>query len=143
MASRDAVVPFRWDLSRREQLGRLIETASPPPPTWWKPPRWEEVLREVRACAARVLARGGDARLFFVGRSPDNLFDYLTGALAHTGWADRCDLLNLSMPGGDVHRELPRPAVEAFRAQLAALSLTPAEIASAPRVVALVDLVAT
>jgi hypothetical protein len=143
MPNRAGVVPFRWDVRKREQLGRLIETASPPPPTWWKPPRWEEVLREVRTCAARVLARGGDARLVFVGRSPDNLFDYLTGALAGTGWAERCDLLNLSMPGGDVHRELPRAAVEAFRAQLAALSLTPAEIASAPRVIALVDLVST
>lgn len=143
MPNRAGVVPFRWDVRRREQLGRLMEVPSPPPPTWWKPPRWEEVLAEVRTCAARVLARGGDARLVFVGRSPENLFDYLTGALADTPWADRCDLLSVSMPGRDGLRDLPRPALEAFRAQLAALALTPAEIASAPHPVTFADIVAT
>lgn len=143
MPNRAGVVPFRWDVRRREQLGRLIQVASPPPPTWWHPPRWEEVLPEVRTCATRVLARSGDARLVFVGRSPENFFDYLTGALADTSWADRCDLLGLSMPA---RRELPglsRAAVDAFRAQLAALTLTPDQIASAPRPVALVDLVSS
>lgn len=143
MPIRAGVVPFRWDVRKREQLGRLIETAPRPAPTWWKPPKWDEVLPEVRACAARVLARAGDARLVFVGRSPENLFDYLAGALAGTPWADRVDLLSVSMPGGDVHRGLPRQEVEGFRALLAALSLTPARIAAAPRPVAFADLVAS
>jgi hypothetical protein len=144
MPNRAGVVPFRWDVRRREQLGRLLEDAPvPPPPTWWNPPRWEEVLHEVRACSARVLARAGEARLVFVGRSPDNLFDYLTGALADTPYADRCELLNVSMPSGDVHGQLPKREVDALRAHFAALGLTPREIATAPLPVAMVDLVGT
>lgn len=144
MANRAGVVPFRWDVRRREQLGRLVE-APPPgrPPGAWKPAKWRELLPEVRACSARVLARAGDARLVFVGRSPENLFDYLTGALAETGWSDRCDLLSLSIPWGDVHDVLPRPSVEALHAHFRALRLSPAEIASAPRPVAFVDMVAS
>jgi hypothetical protein len=141
MPNRAGVVPFRWDVRRREQLGRLLEAAPPERPMWFTQARWEEALPEVRACAARVLARAGDARLVFVGRSPENLFDYLTGALADTSWAGRCELLSVSMTDGDVHRELPRAAIDAFRAHLAALGLTPAEIASAPQPVAFVDLV--
>jgi hypothetical protein len=141
MTHRAGVVPFRWDVRRREQLGRLVD--APPPPRTWNPTPFTALLPEVRACSVRVLARAGDARLVFVGRSPENLFDYLTGALADTRWADRCDLLSISIPWGDVHGFLSRPMVEALRAHFRALGLSPAEIASAPRPVALVDWVSS
>lgn len=143
MASRAGVVPFRWDVRRREQLGRLTEAGTSPRPYWFPPPHWDETFAEIRTASARVLARAGDARLVFVGRSPESLFDYLTGALADTSWADRLDLLSVSMPYGDVHAnpDVPRTAVEGLRAMLRALRLSPAEIASAPRPVALVDVV--
>ena len=144
MPNRAGVVPFRWDVRRREQLGRLLEVKPTDlPPGSWKSIRWRELLPEVRASSARVLARAGDARLVFVGRSPENLFDYLTGVLADTEWADRCDLLSLSIPWGDVHQVLPRPSVEALHAHFRALRLSPAEIAAASRPVALVDLVSS
>lgn len=135
------VVPFRWDVRRREQLGRLLQAPPPKRPYWYVPPRFRQLLPEVRACAARVLARAGDARLVFVGRSPENLFDYLTGALADTPWADRCDLLSVSMQG--MWRWVPAPALRALRQQHAAFGLHPAAIASAPRPVAFVDLVSS
>ena len=135
------VVPFRWDVRRREQLGRLLQAPPPERPYWWIPTRFRKLLPEVRASAARVLARAGDARLVFVGRSPENLFDYLTGALADTPWADRCDLLSVSLPW-DVHRVAP-PALRALRRQHVAFGLHPAAIASAPRPVAFVDLVSS
>lgn len=137
------VVPFRWDVRRREQLGRLLEAPAAPRPYWFPPsPHWDETLSEIRTCSARVVARAGDARLVFIGRSPESLFDYLTGALANTAWADRCDLLNVSMPGTvRTGGDFPAASVNAFRAQLRALGLTPAQVASAPRPVALVDLV--
>lgn len=135
-------VPFRWDVRRREQLGRLLQ-APPPPAGPFPPTPWEALLPEVRDCSVRVLARAGDARLVFVGRSPENLFDYLTGALADTAWADRCELLSVSIPWGDVHDVLPRPMVEGLRAQFRALRLSPGEIAAAPRPVALVDWVSS
>lgn len=144
MPNRVGVVPFRWDVRRREQLGRLTEAGEARRPYWFPPPPyWAETLAEIRETSARVLARAGDARLVFVGRSPESLFDYLTGALADTSWADRCDLLSVSMPCGDVHAnpDVPRTAVEGLRAMLRAMRLSPAEIASAPRPVALVDVV--
>lgn len=135
------VVPFRWDVRRREQLGRLLQAPPPDRPYWYIPTRFRDLLPEVRACSARVLARAGDARLVFVGRSPENLFDYLTGALADTPWADRCDLLSVSMQG--VLGWVPAPALRALRYQFAALGLHPAAIAAAPRPVAFVDLVSS
>lgn len=143
MPNRAGVVPFRWDVRRREQLGRLLDVPAPRRPYVWIPTRFRDLFPEVRSCAVRVLARAGDARLVFVGRSPENLFDYLTGALAHTSWADRCDLLSVSIPWGDVHGFLPRPMVEGLHAHFRALGLSPAEIARSPRPVALVDLVSS
>jgi hypothetical protein len=135
------VVPFRWDVRRREQLGRLLQAPPPARPYWYIPTRFRELLPEVRACAARVVARAGDARLVFVGRSPENLFDYLTGALADTPWADRCDLLSVSLQVGT--EWVSAPALRALRRQHAALGLHPAAIAAAPRPIAFVDLVSS
>jgi hypothetical protein len=141
MTDRAAVVPFRWDVRRREQLGRLLQAPLPKRPYWYIPTRFRDLLPGVRTCSARVLARAGDARLVFVGRSPENLFDYLTGALADTPWADRCDLLSVSMQGG--LDWVPAPALRALRQQHIAFGLHPAAIASAPRPVAFVDLVSS
>lgn len=131
-------VPFRWNVARREQLGRLPDAAVRLDP-WHEPPPFRELLRDLRECAARVLARAGDARWVFLGRSPENLYDYLGGVLADApAWAERLGLLNVSMSdsrhAGDADRA-------AFRAHLAALGLAPIAIAAAPRPVAFVDLV--
>jgi hypothetical protein len=144
MPNRAGVVPFRWDVRRREQLGRLLRAPAAPHARWMPPaPIWNETIAEIRTASARVLARAGDARLVFIGRSPESLFDYLTGALADTPWVERLDLLSVSMPYGDVHTSssVPPAAVEGLYAMLRALRLSPAEIASAPRPVALVDVV--
>lgn len=141
MPNRVGMVPFRWDIRRREQLGRMME--APRPEGWGRDRYWDETFAEIRNTSARVLARAGDARLVFVGRSPECLFDYLSGALAETSWAERLDLLSVSMPSGDVHGrpDIPQSSVEGLHAMLRALRLSPAEIASAPRPVAFVDVV--
>ncbi|HEX5870496.1 MAG TPA: hypothetical protein VFY65_08775 [Longimicrobium sp.] len=135
------VVPFRWDVRRREQLGRLLSAPPPERPYWYIPTRFRDLLAGVRGASARVLARAGDARLVFVGRSPENLFDYLTGALADTPWSNRCDLLSVSLMGAE--DRVPPPALRALRQQHAALGLHPAAIASAPLPIAFVDLVSS
>ena len=136
----EEAVPFRWDLSRREQLGRLpdapVETLDP----WHREPPFRELLRDLRDCAARVLARAGDARLVFVGRSLESVYDYLAGALADTPWAERPALLVVSIRGREARTAEPA-ARAAFRAHLAALGLAPEAIAAAPRPVSFVDLV--
>jgi hypothetical protein len=132
------VVPFRWDLTRREQLGRLLEANPAAGDSYDHQPLWPEFLEELRGTVVRVVAMAGDARLVFVGRSPESLYDYLTGALADTEWRDRCALLSISL--GDRTPETPA-ALALFRAHLRALGLHPAQIAAAPRPVAFVDLI--
>lgn len=128
--------PFRWDLTRREQLGRLVVPQPPPPDP--------ALLSNIRLCSARVLARAGDSSLTFIGRSPESLFDYLSGVLGPTEWRDRLSLVNLSVgdidqPGGRPnHRELGL-----VREQLREAGLAPTDLVRHPRPVALVDLVST
>lgn len=85
---------FRWNIARREQLGRLV-TGEPVDGL-------PAILEEVRRCAARVIAMSADSRLSFVGRSPEALFDYLTGR-------PRCWALKLS-----IQARVPQDALPQF-----------------------------
>jgi hypothetical protein len=92
-----------------------------------------------------MLAAADDSDLVFVGRSPESLFDYLTGSLRETGHASRLTLLNLSLrfsPPHQIRRDHPG-AMEAVYAHLEAIGLSPGAVASRRRPLALVDLVAT
>ena len=81
--------PFRWNIKKREQLGRLLDgevnTVE------------YDFLDELRECTSKVLSRSGGGRMVFVGRSPENYFDYLSGILAGTSWEAQVDLLPFSM----------------------------------------------
>ncbi len=89
--------PFRWDVTRRECLGSLV--ARPRENLWY--------LKELEACAAKVLARCSNARqLYFVGRSPARICDYLTGALECTSWGRRLVRLPFSMRWEDDRRRV-------------------------------------
>lgn len=130
------VVPFRWDVSRREQLGRL---AAPGP----MPEQPHHFTSDLRDCCARVLSVACECDIFFVGRSPESLFDYLRGLCFATSWAGRLNLLPFSMRGwvtDDVRRRYPG-AVEALRAHWTGLRLDPVALARRERPVALIDLV--
>ena len=125
--------PFRWDPSRRAQLGTLLrgEPAE----------RYPELVDDLRECCARVVARAGDGRLVFVGRSPESIHDYLGGVLADTSWRDRRTLLNLSVYAwsADEIERSERAGLAALRALLRRMGLDPAAVAAAPRPVVLVD----
>jgi hypothetical protein len=129
--------PFRWDPSRRAQLGTLLrgEPAE----------RYPEFLDDLRECCARVAARADDGRLVFVGRSPESIHDYLGGLLADTSWRGRRTLLNLSVYRWSVDEieRSERAGLAALRAQLRREGLDPAAVAAAPRPVVLVDLVSS
>ena len=132
MSSGDVVRPFRWDIGRRSQLGSLPHVA--PPETY---PEFED---DLLACAARVLAFAGDSDLVFVGRSPQPLFDLLSGLLLDTSWNDRLRLLNVAL------RHVGTPTQEQLRAiypYFAEVGLEPHTLARRPRTVALVDVVDT
>ncbi|HEY7768416.1 tetratricopeptide repeat protein, partial [Longimicrobium sp.] len=123
MSGRGEAVPFRWDVSRREQLGRLLEAELPPVPPWHSGRGMIGLLPELRPCAAGVVARAGDARLVFVGRSLENVFDYLSGILSDTEWPGRCELLLVSLRKNDDRGS--NAARAQLRAQLAAVGLAP------------------
>jgi hypothetical protein len=126
--------PFRWDVTRREQLGSLVTGEAR---------RFDATfLNELRDCCARVLPLAGDSRLVFVGRSPESLYDYLSGLLADTERSDRCSLLNISIRQSAERVMRERPAtLAAMRGYLTGLGLSPERIAAGSRTVALVDLV--
>jgi hypothetical protein len=88
------------------------------------------------------VASSADGDLFFVGRSPDSLFDVLSGIFAGTSWEERLRLLPVSLRWNSAPGSLPIPR-QALRRYLASLELSPEQIRSRPRPTALVDMVAT
>jgi hypothetical protein len=124
---------FRWNVTRREQLGRLIDDG--PDPQQW------QIDPEFRRCCARVIAMAGDSNLVFIGRSPERIYDYLQGAFADSSWTNRLTLFNVSLKS---YREWLTPSaaeIRAIREHLKEVGLSPAAIASSDRAVALVDLI--
>jgi hypothetical protein len=128
-------LPFRWKLAGRPTLGSLLQG---------EPEHaYRGFFQDLRDCGVRVVAAVADGDIVFVGRSPESIFDYLTGVLSGTLWSERLVLLNLSMRY-EAAEELARTdpvAVAAIRDQLAALGLSPGQIASSARPKVFVDLV--
>jgi hypothetical protein len=123
-------IPFRWDVSRRELLGSIPEVNAAE--------SYPEFLSDLRRCAARVVYVAGDADLLFVGRSPESLFDYLSGIVHETRWPATVRMLNVS-----IGEEWPSRATRALRGYLRAVGLEPTALLHRDRPVALVDLVWT
>jgi hypothetical protein len=128
----ELIRPFRWDVSRREQLGTLPDLELPELP--------ENFFLELLRTCARVLAFAGDSDLVFLGRSPEPLFDFLSGALRDTSWSERLTLLNLALRD---HRGAAARASRAIEPYFVELELDPTRLMHRPRPVALVDVVAS
>jgi hypothetical protein len=129
--------PFRWNIAKREQLGRLVEIP--------QAEIYPDFLDELEDCCSRVIAFCDNSDLIFVGRSPESLFDYLSGLLAETSWASRCSILNISARGScieEYQEDYPK-AIPAIREQLEALGLSPEQIVRKARSLALVDIVSS
>jgi hypoxanthine phosphoribosyltransferase len=132
MPPEEIIRPFRWDVTRRSQLGSLpaVDVSDPYP----------EFEEDLLACSARVLAFAGDSDLVFVGRSPHALFDLLSGLLLDTSWQERLRLLNVSL------RRVESPdqdQLHAIRPYLAEAGFGPHGLARRGRPLALVDVVDT
>lgn len=130
--------PFRWNIARREQLGSLLEGLSEY--------RFMQAadLDVLRRTSARLLALSNGADLAFIGRSPENFFDYLSGLFEGVEAAPACHLVQFSMrwPGEGGVKALPRDKLEGLFTYFRALGLAPADIAAAPAPLALIDFVA-
>jgi hypothetical protein len=110
--------PFRWDLTRPDQLGSMLDNGTVREPFY---------LEDLVRCAARVLGQCANGELYFVGRSVDTLFDLLSGALAGTDWSSRLHPLPLSLFRGD-GEDLTVTELRQLRANLAADGLAPADL---------------
>jgi hypothetical protein len=132
MTDGEVIRPFRWDVTRRSQLGSLAEIEPPE--------SYSQFEDDLLTCCARVLALAGDSDLVFVGRSPQPLFDLLSGLVLDTSWSDRLHLFNVSV------RHVEGPSEQQLRAiypYLAEIGLEPHAMARRKRTVALVDVVDT
>ena len=145
---RDVSLPFRWDVSRLECLGSFLRQDNGNPTSEaqfqrWYRPNYDGFFHDLLDCAARTVALAGDADLMFVGRSPESLFDLLSGFLDGTRWRERLALLHFSTGSMDmktVRREHPQE-LRAFRAYLDSLGVSPRKLIYRERPAALVDLV--
>lgn len=128
--------PFRWNIARREQLGGLI-----------KGPvhrlRLNDMfLESLRSTAARVLAHADTADLAFIGRTPENLFDYLSGCFDGLSDVPSLHLLQYSLRWAGHVDHIPEPALKGLFDYFTDEGVAPAAIASAPQPLALVDFIA-
>jgi hypothetical protein len=131
------VVPVRWDITRRPQLGQLLDGV----PT----ESYGGFRDDLLTCMVGVLAASHDGDLFFVGRSPASLFDALSGLLRATSWRDRVWMLHFSMydlNASDVGRRYPR-ALEGIHAYFARHDLVPGSRGRRDRPAVFVDLVSS
>ena len=94
--------------------------------------------RDLMACCVRVLALCDNSDLCFVGRSPENLFDFLSGLLIDSSWSQRVQLLQFSSSWED--RVSPH-ALAALHHYLEISRLDPWHLAHRAHPVAFVDLV--
>lgn len=127
--------PFRWNLRFRESLGGLLDGP--------RAPAYPEFRDDLLGCAARCLALSHNGDLCFLGRSPESLFDLLSGLLLDTPWADRLRLVPFSMRFFDqqtVRRRIPG-ALESLHAHFRLLEIGPDELIAAAHPIVFIDLV--
>ena len=132
-------IPFRWNLKRREQLGTWLDHM--PRETRLQ----ESELAVIRAASADLLGTTKGANLGFVGRTPENFFDYLSGIYDGLEGTPSIHLIQFSMrwPGpGGVKAIAPHAfagLTEYFRHE----GVHPESISQADASLALVDFVAS
>jgi hypothetical protein len=133
----DAPLPFRWNIAEEQRLGSLLagERAASSADI--------NITGRLLACCVRTLALAGNSDLVFIGRSPESLFDLLSGLLTVTSWRARLTLLHFSSGySGELEKSRGGgPALDALRAYFDALHLSPSKLAVRERPVALIDLI--
>jgi len=130
---------FRWNISKREQLGKLIDGSIE---EIYYP---ENFMDELLKCCARIISFSDNSEFVFIGRSPESIFDYLSGLLCDTSWHDRCLLFNYSNRDYDVKylRKFYKGSIFEIRKQLTECNLSPYELIQKKRAVSFVDIVSS
>ncbi len=128
--------PFRWNLQKSEQLGTLIEGE--------RSATYPEFPEELRTVCAKVLAQSEDGLMVFVGRSPESLFDYLSGIFSDSPRLE--DLVHLNLSNryesiDDLQKQNFNTA-NALNDHLSECGLLPEMILARKRMTVFIDLVA-
>ena len=88
-----------------------------------------EFERELVRISAEVLANCRNGRLYFIGRSPEHMYDYLTSAFARVPqWRSKMHLVLLSMCGFAGTSCLTKMQRDGMRSFLASVGLHPRDI---------------
>jgi hypothetical protein len=128
-------LPFRWNITNQRYLGSLVNGE--------KATTYDSFLSQLLECCSRVLALAQDSDLVFVGRSPESIFDHLSGLLYDTSWSSRLQLLQFSMRlqhETEVRARYPR-ALFALRDYLRSVRLSPLALIKRERPITFIDLV--
>lgn len=130
--------PFRWSIAKREQLGRLLDDTAPPDIEAYG------FLDELRRVSARMLALGDNSGYAFIGRTPENLFDYLSGVSDGAQDMPALHLVQFSLRWINMAgvEGIPSDARQSYFDYLNEEGIGPAAIATGPRRLTLVDFVA-
>ncbi|MGH1418187.1 MAG: hypothetical protein ACRBCJ_04955 [Hyphomicrobiaceae bacterium] len=130
--------PFRWTIARREQLGTLIDLDAP------EGVDRHEFLPNLREASARVLGFSDGADLAFIGRTPENFFDYLSGVFSTFDGGPELHLVQFSLrwAGYEGVRAIDQRKLSAFFDYLSDEGVDAVSISRRARPLALVDFVA-
>jgi len=154
-------LPFRWNIAKRNELGSLLRGERGELERWisWhlsrsagpkivelgnaKPVQW--FFGELLKATARILALSDDGDLFFVGRSPENFHDFLSGVFNRKPAALRIRLLPFSVGSPDDFESAIASAKKRrqFERSLASIGLAPRDIVGRRNPTVLVDIVGT
>jgi len=150
--------PFRWNIKKIEELGLLLKNDFDPCSTTFienflneiekiriliddknQPVIFEDFLK----CCSRVLSFSGNRDIIFIGRSPENIFDFYSGIFENTSWAQRIKLLNISIYGLFDCKDniIFEKKFTALKNHFKELKLAPTDIVKHPKGIAFCDLV--
>jgi len=129
--------PFRWSIARREQLGQMLADTEMPLPA-------PQFLNDLRTAAARILAMAENADLAFIGRTPENFYDYLSGAFSSIDEPPELHLVQFSLrwAGDSGVRSIKPEPLSSFMRYLKEEGADADSISVGARSLALVDFVA-
>lgn len=134
MSDNHDAIPFRWQVNNKSALGKLLDENF----------TYDSVYHtDLQQLTASILAFSDDAQLCFVGRSLDNVYDYLSGLYANTPRENDNTCLNISLWGLSLKKiEKQHPnSIQLLKNHCDALSLNPKDILQNNRPTCIVDVV--
>lgn len=128
--------PFRWNIENSNELGSLLNSE-------FQKEIDTKFLSELIRSTSRIIAFSDNSKLYFVGRSPENYFDFLNGIYSNS--KSRKDQINLFQFSGRFLDEAKTTSgnIQNLKEYMHTIGLSPQEINKSDKNTALIDLVYT